>query len=108
MMHTDERMIAQMVAEVVGSDELINCYFTNDTTRLTECLESKLGKDITSSFLGKTAINSRTRIMPDIQRTILGTFPIETSKFDLSIDYSQEVVDGPFMEPALEMESRVR
>ena len=108
MMHTDERMIAQMVAEVVGSDELINCYFKNDTNRLTECLESKLGKEITSSFLGKTAINSRSRIMPDIQRTILGSFPIETSKFDLSIDYSQEVVETPVMESTLIEGSRVR
>lgn len=108
MMHTDERMMAQMVSEIIGSDELINCYFNNDSKRLTECLESKLGKERTSSFLGKTAINSRASILPDIQRTVLEAFPLETSKFDLNIDYRKDVVEVPLMEPTLEMESRVR
>ena len=48
MMHIDERQIALMASEVVGSDVLIDCYFTNDSKRLTECLESKLGKDVAS------------------------------------------------------------
>ena len=107
MMHTDERMMAQMVSEIIGSDELIDCYFKNDGKRLTECLESKLGKNVASSFLGKTAINSRTNMLPDIQRTVLESFPLETSKFDLNIDYNKEV-EIPLMESTLEMESRVR
>lgn len=108
MMHTDERMMAQMVAEVIGRETIIDCYFNNDANRLTECLESKLGKEKTSSFLGKSAINSRQRTLPDMQRTLLESFPLETSKFDLNIDYRKDVVGVPLMEPALEMESRVR
>ena len=107
MMHIDERQMALMVSEVITPDTLIDCYFKNDGKKLTECLEAKLGKDVTSSFLGKSAINSRARILPDIQRTVLEAFPLETSKFDLNIDYSKDV-EIPFMEPALEMESRVR
>lgn len=107
MMHIDERQIALMASEVVGSDVLIDCYFNNDAKRLTECLESKLGKEATSSFLGKTAINGRTRIIPDIQKTVMDAFPLTTNKFDFNIDYTKEVLDSPVMEQTLEGE-RVR
>ena len=53
MMHIDERQMALMVSEVITPDTLIDCYFKNDDKRLTECLEAKLGKEVTSSFLGK-------------------------------------------------------
>ena len=48
MMHIDERQIALMASEVVGSDVLIDCYFTNDSKRLTKKKEKKLGKDVAS------------------------------------------------------------
>ena len=35
MMHTDEKMMAQMVAEVIGRETIIDCYFNNDANRLT-------------------------------------------------------------------------
>ena len=107
MMHIDERQIALMASDVVGSDVLIDCYFTNDSKRLTECLESKLGKDVASSFLGKTAINSRARILPDIQKTVMEAFPLQTNKFDLNIDYGKKVIDTPIREQELER-GRVR
>lgn len=114
MMHTDEKQIALMVSEIIGADTLIDCYFSNDGQRIIESLESKLGKDVTSSVLGKTAINSRTRIMDNIQDDILKSYPLETNRFDFNIDYEQQpafkevLTDVLAEEMPVIIESRVR
>ena len=109
MKHMNERKIALMVSEVVGPEELIECYFTNDSVRITQSLENKLGKEVVNEFLGKSAINLRTDIFPSVQETVTRSFPLQTSLFDLNIDYSQEVAEPVLteLEPVV-IESRVR